>query len=120
LECYKKSWIAGAGFEIDTCYDKEAGQLIFKAVIPNNSWFSIGFGPSMTDCDMITWFAENKTGSTKDYWSDSHATPEEDSVNNLVNMIAPVYNSATDKITFITKRALDTGDSSKDFLVQTG
>jgi len=74
----------------------------------------------MTDTDMIAWFAEKKVGSVKDYWSDSRSAPEEDPVNNLINMTAPFYDSATDKITFITKRALDTGDTSKDFFVRTG
>jgi len=134
MDCYKKSWMVGAGFELETCYDNQAGNLIFKAVIPNNSWFSIGFGPTMTDTDMIAWFAEKGVGSVKDYWSGSHSAPEEDSVNNLIDMTTPFYDSATDKITFITKRALDTGNSnqvfggraletansSQDFLVRTG
>jgi len=76
LNCHKESW---SEFELDTCYDKNNGpRLVFKVVMPNNSWFSIGFGATMKNTDMIAWFADNKVGLTKDYWSTSHKDPVED------------------------------------------
>ena len=44
----------------------------------------------------------------------------EDNTNSLVDLTAPSYDDATNKITFITRRALDTGDSGQDFLVPIG
>lgn len=108
LECHKESWDE---FELDVCFDKNGARLVFKVKIPNNSWFSIGFGASMTNTDMIAWFANDKVGLTKDYWSTSHDDPEEDLTSNLITGRAPVYDSVTDKMTFVTIRALDTGDS---------
>jgi len=33
--------------------------MVFKVTIPNNSWFSIGFGGNtMRNVDMIAWFAD--------------------------------------------------------------
>jgi hypothetical protein len=109
LECYEKKF--SGGIELDTCYDKNAEELVFKAVIPNNSWFAIGFGPTMTNTDMIAWFADDKIGETRDLWSTSHAAPKIDETNSLVEFSAPSYDAATDMMTFITRRALDTGDS---------
>jgi len=66
----------------------------------------------MKNTDLIVWFADDTAGSTKDYWSESNSPPVEDSTSNLVDGQPPVYDSATDKITFVTRRALDTGDSA--------
>ena len=71
----------------------------------------------MTNTDMIAWFANEKVGLTKDYWSTSHDDPEEDLTSNLITGRAPEHDSVTDKMTFVTIRALDTGDSQQDFLV---
>ena len=105
-------------FELDACYDRDTQELVFKAVVPNNAWFSIGFGESMTNTDMIGWFVKDKAGSTVDYWSTSHAAPEEDTTSDLTEDRPAAYDAATDKMTFVTRRLLDTGDTEQDFLVK--
>ena len=86
-------------------------------MVPDNSWFAIGFGNTMTNTDMIAWFVNSETGETKDYWSTTQKTPKEDTKNNLRDDSPPSYNPATGKMTFKTRRAIDTGDSAQDFLV---
>ena len=91
---------------------------MFRATIPNNSWFAIGFGAKMENTDMIGWHADNGVGSTKDYWSDGYGTPAIDTVSHLKDEAAPTLDAATGKMTFLTRRPLDTGDASQDFLVE--
>ena len=56
LVCDKYSW---STFYLQTCYDQAGAAMVFKVTIPNNSWFSIGFGGStMKNVDMIAWFAD--------------------------------------------------------------
>lgn len=73
--CLKKVW---DGIELVMCYDKAAKDLVFRTTVPDNSWFSIGFGKSMKNTDMISWFVDNETGRTVDYWSTNHKQPKED------------------------------------------
>ena len=73
--CLKRVW---DGFELVMCYDKAAKDLVFRTTVPNNSWFSIGFGNTMKNTDMISWFVDNETGRTVDYWSTTHKQPKED------------------------------------------
>ena len=73
--CLAKAWDS---FELVMCYDKAANDLVFRVVVPDNSWFSIGFGNTMTNTDMITWSVENETGRTVDYWSTDREKPKED------------------------------------------
>lgn len=54
LNCLKQTW---DDFVLDSCYDDQSQELVFRADLPNNSWLSIGFGSSMTNTDMIAWFA---------------------------------------------------------------
>jgi len=65
-----KSWDE---FTLDACFDPATQELVFTSVVPDNSWFAIGFGNSMKDTDMIAWFVTDAVGETRDYWSDSHA-----------------------------------------------
>jgi len=72
LNCLKQTW---DDFVLDSCYDSQSQELVFRADLPNNSWLSIGFGSSMTNTDMIGWFASSKRGSVKDFWSTENSTP---------------------------------------------
>lgn len=65
----------------------------------------------MTNTDMIAWFVKDGSGETKDYWSNDHAAPELDSVSNLVDGIKASFDAESGKMTFVTRRKLDTGDT---------
>ena len=69
---------------------------------------------------MIGWFVKDGAGDTRDYWSTSHADPELDSVSNLFEQIKPKFDSETGKMTFLTRRKLDTSDSDQDYIAQIG
>ena len=86
--------------------------MVFKVTIPNNSWFSIGFGgKTMKNVDMIAWFADKGAGSAKDYWSIGEFAPAEDTKQNISQDSAPVFDEVANTVSFVTRRKLDTGDT---------
>ena len=85
---------------------------MFQTVMPDNSWFAIGFGNSMSNTDMISWFVNNGSGSALDYFSESYSAPELDKVQNLALDGKPVFDQTAKTMTFITRRKLDTGDTN--------
>ena len=85
---------------------------MFRATVPDNSWLAIGFGNTMTNTDMISWQVTNGVGKTRDYWSNSHSTPQLDRISNLKDEVAPLFDATTKTMTFVTRRPLDTGDTT--------
>ena len=41
----------------------------FQVVVPNNNYFSIGFGSTMWSTDMVVWMANGYQSQTIDLWS---------------------------------------------------
>ena len=76
LECQENEF--SEGFELYTCFDVAVNELVFKVELQNNSWLGIGFGSTMTNTDMITWFVEEGEGEVQDLFSKSHSPPRED------------------------------------------
>ena len=76
LECQENEF--SEGFELYTCFDAKVNELVFKVELQNNSWLGIGFGSTMTNTDMITWFVEEGVGEVQDLFSKSHSPPRED------------------------------------------
>ncbi len=114
ISCQINSW---DGFDLSTCYDALKGELIFKAQIPNNSWLGIGFGATMKNTDMITWSAKNGIGRIYDSYSSGYGKPKEDKVQNVELASNPSFNKSEDRVSFVVRRKLDTGDSDNDFIV---
>ncbi len=94
------------------------GELILKAQIPNNSWLGIGFGATMKNTDMITWSAKNGVGRVYDSYSVGYGKPKEDDVQNVELDSTPSFNKSEDRVSFVTRRKLDTGDAGNDFVVR--
>ena len=63
-------------YEPETATNKERIKMFLK--MPDKMWFSIGFGSSMTDVDMISWFVDGENSYAKDYWSTAKNAPAED------------------------------------------
>ena len=84
----------------------------FSATVPNNHYFSIGFGSTMYSTDMVVWQANSQNSLVLDLWSTGHQTPITDKVQNYVSTIK--FNST--HTSFISDRALQTGDS-QDFTI---
>lgn len=54
------------------------GELNLKAVLPPDSYFSIGFGADMVNTDMLVWQATPGNPVATDMWSSSYSAPQED------------------------------------------
>lgn len=106
-------------FDLQTCYDESSQELVFHAKVPDNTYFSIGFGENMISTDMIAWSVKDGVGSIRDLWSFGFTKPREDQVSNIYNEVDPVTED-DGRMTFVTRRPLDTGDSSEDYLAQLG
>jgi len=114
LSCLTNTWDE---FTLDTCYDDLTQELVLKVQMPEDSYFAIGFGASMTNTDMIAWFHQKGRGFATDLWSTQWGRPSTDAIQNIREGEAPSYNSSTKMMTFVTRRPLDTGDSSQDFMI---
>jgi len=51
-----------------------------ECVMPDQHWFSIGFGNSMHNTDMIAWTTQGSSSYVTDYWSIARKEPEVDEV----------------------------------------
>lgn len=59
----------------------------FDVTVKANSYFAIGYGPSMFDTDMVMWTADGSNSKTTDLWSTSHARPSTDSQQDYTSTI---------------------------------
>ena len=50
----------------------------FFVTMPDQMYFSIGFGGSMRNTDMVAWHANRDKSDVVDYWSTSRDRPEID------------------------------------------
>ena len=105
LSCITNQW---SDFLLDTCYDQATEDLVFRVVMPQTSWFGIGFGPSMTNTDMITWTTKDGIASVEDQYSYGHSPPRKDIHQNINSMPAKLLPNG--KIQIMTRRPLDTAD----------
>ena len=91
--------------------------------MPDQSWFSIGFGANMNNVDMIGWHADGADSYVRDYFSKTKNTPPEDDEQNLDSEVPeftakdPNTEGDYDRVSFVTYRDLDTGDAEQDYLV---
>ena len=72
----------------------------------------------MKNTDMITWSARNGIGRIYDSYSYGYGKPEEDKVQNVDLASNPSFNKSEDRVSFVVRRKLDTGDSDNDFVVR--
>lgn len=71
-------------------------------------YISIGFGRSMTSCDMVTGRMVSGVAKVVDMWSIDHRTPSEDSKNDILSYSG---SRTVDTSSFTFTRKLKTGDS---------
>lgn len=84
----------------------------FEATVPNNQYFGIGYGKTMTSTDMVAWQADKDLSKQLDMYSYGRYTPNTDSKNDYVTTFT--YN--TTHTIFTSDRLLDTGDG-QDFVI---
>ena len=70
----------------------------------------------MLDTDMIGWFVKDGVGNSNDFYSMGYGAPDTDVQSNIDDEQKPVFDTAIQKKTFVTRRKLDTGDSTKDYV----
>ena len=83
---------------------------MFTAEVINDSWLGIGFGENMRDTDMIVWLVEDGVGEVRDVHSMGYGVPGTDELQNVTQDVEPKFDSETNKVTFVTRRKLDTED----------
>ena len=86
----------------------------FLVEVPNNQYFSIGFGPTMFGCDEVVWEANGQNSAAYDLWSIDYRTPSIDPHQDYTTTY--VYNGT--HVTFTSDRVLNTGDNL-DFIIPT-
>lgn len=79
----------------------------FQVTMPQGHYFSIGFGPTMTNCDMVIWQANGKDSRVQDLWSVGRDTPRIDTRQDYVSSFT--FNET--HVSFVSDRKLNTGDS---------
>ena len=99
-------------------YLKVTEELQFVVEMPTDSYLSLGFGKGMYKVDMMTWHGLGEDSKTVDYWSMSKDTPDADpeEFQNLDTTFE--LNEDGSRVTFTTKRKLDTGDADLDYLIR--
>lgn len=90
-----------------------ADEIEFTCLCNTADAVSLGIGTSMTDTDM--WFVKSD-GTSKDVWSTSHATPGDDTTNNV---LTPSTSLVGGRRQYKMSRKLNTGDS-QDTVLKTG
>ena len=114
LSCNKvvSSDLPGDDFSLRVCLDLQRRDLVFKTEIAKDAWLGVGFGKGMKDIDMIVWLSEGETGTVKDLWSTGLFQPELDQSQDVTLDEEPTYDASTGRVSFVTRRKLDTGDSN--------
>ena len=92
---------------------KDNNNIRMNVTVPNNHYFSVGFGKTMTNCDMVLWQANGLQSKTVDLWSKGRFTPDTDSQQDYNSTFT--YNGT--HVIFISDRKMNTGDSL-DFVIK--
>ena len=98
------------------CHDVASQELVFHTEIPDDSWLGIGFGPTMTNTDMLVWESRSGKGIIRDVFSVNHSTPGRDTTENLRLVGNSKFDSKNRTVLTESRRKLDTGDEG-DYLV---
>ena len=69
----------------------------------------------MTNTDMIVWEAYDGEGSVRDLYSKSYGMPAEDATSDI-DLVSTDYDSSFERMSFVTRRKLDTGDEEEDYV----
>jgi hypothetical protein len=100
--------------DLTLSWDQLTSKLQMVVDVPSNQYFSIGFGASMVDTDMIVWQTPSSGPSTTDLWSTSNGKPSTDAQQDVTTTAVTINSDKS--VHFTSERPLDTGDQ-QDFLV---
>ena len=73
------SWIVDndSGNKFKIYYDPKTELVTMEAEVKNDNWLGVGFGNSMENTDMITFYGSNG-GKVVDQWSEGWEAPKTD------------------------------------------
>ena len=121
----KRNDRATGGYAIESAefnmrYLAEEEQVELTVTMKDNSWF--GLVPGQRDMgrggDMLVFFTDGEMSEFADYHSVGYAPPEQDSEQDLLaHPDRSIEFDGDGRITLFARRALDTGDSSDDFVI---
>ena len=118
-------WVFEMNITFEPADDDHDDRLMFRLIMPDNMWFSLGFGTDMFDTDMIAWHAKGKSNSyVGDYFSVKKDTPAADDSNDIEQRLVmalpknPREENDYNKVAFVCYRNIDTGDSAQDYLIK--
>jgi hypothetical protein len=100
--------ITDAGNMFKMSYDTSIDMIVFKVMVKPGAWFGIGFGESMTNTDIISFYGQGDNGNVVDQYSFGQSQPAKDESQDV-----EWTSSRDDKLNyiFVAKRKLVTGDS---------
>ena len=104
-----------AGNDLQISWDVTNQVVTLVAVVPENNYFSVGFGRDMYNTDMILWQNKASSAVTTDLWSKDRGTPKADATQNYRSRS---LRDSSGAVTFTSMRLMDTGDSL-DFAIPT-
>lgn len=81
---------------------------VFFFTIPDQMYFSIGFGNTMSNVDMLLLQANGDKSLAYDLWSVNHNTPKPDNDQNIDYK----FEVSSTHVKFSVKRKVSTGDTS--------
>ena len=104
------------GAEIDITYDTAQSKIQFDVNVPKDQYLCIGLTAGMTNVDMV-YFKGSGEGEVLDLWSPQAGIPTTDTSQDWDSTI-----DASDPSVYKFKslRALSTGDSTEDSIIECG
>ena len=72
------------GAHLELSWDNATSEVFIVADVPANNYFSLGFGETMYNTDMILWQNFQTSTKTTDLWSTSHDRPVSDTKQSIV------------------------------------
>lgn len=94
-------------------YDPVKELVQFDVTIKANTYFAVGFGTSMVDCDMVLFQGQGAKGLVTDRWSVGYEAPRLD----IVQDVAWTGSLDAGQYQISATRKLDTGDSRQDWVI---
>lgn len=87
----------------------ETQELVFEVTMPRGAWFSLGFGQEMANTDMIGWACHSKKKpEVLDLYSYAYPGWSAPQVDKIQNLTTTVTKEANNRITYVTRRKMDT------------
>ena len=79
----RDTWEPETGYKLQMWTTDNNTVINMEATVPDQTYFGILFGKSMTNSDTIIFQADGTSSTYADYWSTGHSAPTKDTVQNV-------------------------------------